>query len=48
MQPTRRDLAIVAAHLDLFQDAVDENLLVPLYLGVFGVGSLARISKVLP
>src|SRR4029077_797844 len=48
LQPTRRNLPIVTAGLYLFQDAVDENLLVPLNVRVLCVSSLARISEVFP
>src|ERR1700757_3646997 len=47
-EPTRRNLPIITAGLYLFQDTVDENLLVPLNVCVLCVSSLARISKVIP
>src|SRR5215469_15009180 len=48
MQPTRRDPPIVTGGLYLFQDTVDENLLVSLNVRVLCVCSLARISKLIP
>src|SRR5258708_3368810 len=48
MQPSRRKPAVVTAHFDLFQNAIDENFFISLNFGVLCVRSLARISKVFP
>jgi hypothetical protein len=48
VQPGGGKRSVVTGRLDLLQQAVDENLLLPLENGIFGVGGLAWVVKLLP